>query len=65
MITAHELALKVDELLTEQQKYFKGKDILQLQKCKRLEKEVRSMVSAVKSYQQPKTLNLFENDTNR
>lgn len=65
MITAHELAVKVDEMLNEQQKYFKTKDILQLQKCKSVERQVRSMVNAVKAYQQPKTLNLFDNEANR
>ncbi|SDC53592.1 hypothetical protein [Williamwhitmania taraxaci] len=65
MITAHELAAKVDEMLNEQQKYFKTKDILQLQKCKRVEKEVRTMVQTIKSFQHPQTLNLFDNETHR
>ena len=60
MITAFQLATKVEEMLDEQQKYFKSRDILQLQKCKRIEKEVRTMLTAVKAQQNPKMPSLFD-----
>jgi len=59
MITAFQLATKVEEMLDEQQKYFKSRDILQLQKCKRMEKEVRTMLTGVKAQQNPKMPSLF------
>lgn len=64
MITVFQLATKVEEMLDEQQKYFKSRDILQLQKCKRIEKEVRTMLTAVKAQQNPKMPSLFYTPSN-
>lgn len=60
LITAHQLATKTKELRDLQKKYFKTRDVVVLQKCKYVEKEVDTMVDSVMNFQQPVTGNLFE-----
>lgn len=62
MITANELAKKTKELRDAQKIFFKTKDWRALEKCKKIEKEVDTMVDAVLAFQHPTTGNLFENE---
>lgn len=60
-VTASQLAKKVKELRDNQKKYFKTRDIMVLQECKKVEKEVDMLVESVLAFQHPVTGNLFGN----
>lgn len=59
MINSKELAVKVKEMRKAQTTFFRTKQYRDLDKARKLEKDVDNMISEVLSYGQPSTGNLF------